>query len=403
LNYNDLNIIIDNLDKWFENNHYQGYDIYDVWDNKYFHKLLNIKPLFVRKIIRKILSWAIYLFPNLIINLSKRQPNINAKAMGLLLKSYCNLYQLRNNEKYKVKAITIANWLEQNSSKGYKGLCWGYPFNWSSNKFIPRYTPSSVVSTIIGDGLYSLYNITDDIKYLNMCIAICDFLLNELNIDKIDNSTICFSYTPLDNNHVHNANLFCAEFLIRIGSKIKNEDLFKTGIMALNYFLRDQGDNGSIKYWGREDRQNLRFSRSLIDHYHCGFEIRCLWSIASMTHSNDVQEAYQEHYKYYKENLLDPPRVFVFPNRQYPINIHACSEAILCNSIIEEGKYTKELWLEQVVDWINNTMIDDDGLYIYEIRNVLVLKIKHKYKYFRWNQAWMFLALSEYLLAKRNQ
>jgi len=61
------------------------------------------------------------------------------------------------------------------------------------------------------------------------------------------------------------------------------------------------------------------------------------------------------------------------------------------------------LWLEQVVEWINNTMIDDDGLYIYEIRNVLGFKIKHKYKYFRWNQAWMFLALSEYLLAKRNQ
>ena len=400
MNNIDINKIIDNLDNWFENNNYRGYDIYDVWDNKIFHKLLHNKPLFVRKVIRKVISWTVFLFPDIILSLSKRPPNINAKAMGLLLKAYCNLYKLRNNDTYKVKAINIAKWLEDNACKEYSGLSWGYPFNWSSTKFIPKNTPSSVVSTIIGDGLYSLFKLTEDDKYLNMCIAICDFILTELNIDKIDNSTICFSYTPLDNDHVHNANLFCAEFLLRIGIEIKDENMIKIGKMAVNYFLRGQKDDGSVKYWGDENMRNLKFSRSSIDHYHIGFEIRCLWSIALMTCNSTIKNAYKKHYEYYKKCLIDPPRVFLFPYKQYPINIHACSEAILCNSIIEGGKYTNDIWFEKMVEWINVTVLDDDGLYIFEIRNVLGLHIKHKYKYFRWSQAWMFLALSEYLLAK---
>ena len=391
--------IISAIDKWIQQNEYYGYDIYDLYDNIFFTKLITNKSLIIRKILRKIISWFIRFFPSLTIIVTHKKKNINPKAMGLLLKAYCNLYQTSKDEYFLSKAIEISDWLVSNISKGLNGYGWGYPFNWSGSKYFPKFTPSSVVSTVVGDGFFALYKLTNNEKYIGICNEICNFLINDLNIDKIDKNTICFSYTPIDNNHVHNANLFTSEFLIRIGKELNIQQYIDLGKKAINYTLKEQKSNGSILYWGKQDSKRMKLSHSKLDHYHSGFEIRCLWKISKMLNDKDIYNAYRNYYEFYKQNYIGIKEIYLIPLKKYPINIHGCAEAIICNVIIEDGKYANEKWLINIIEWINNTMLDKDNLYIYEINKFLCFKIKTRFKFLRWSQAWMFLALTEHLKA----
>lgn len=394
--------IIDRLVQWIEQGNYHGHDIYDLYDHvPYYHTLLKVSPFIFEKIIRKIISFFILIAPKQFIKIFRVRKNINAKAMGLILKAYCNLYRIRNEKKYLESAEKIAYWLASNKSVGYRHDCWGYPFDWTGKYFIPRNTPSSVVSSVVGDGFFSLYKITGKKEYLAICESICLFFINELKADQISNSKICFSYTPIDNAHVHNANLFVAEFLIRIGKEINREDFVEIGLKAVNYTIAEQREDGSIMYWGDADYRFRRFSLSNMDHYHAGFEIRMLYTISHMLDDSKILQAYKNYYAFYKKNYLETPYINYRPGKRYPVDIHSCSEAIICNSIVENGNNTRETWLSDIIGWINSKMIDEMGLYIYQLRKLGFLEFKVKVHFLRWGQAWMLLALTEYLLSQK--
>ena len=159
-------------------------------------------------------------------------------------------YKLTDHIKYLDEASRIAEWLLNNSSNGFEEFCWGYPFDWQSIIFIPKDTPSAVVSTIVGDGLWELYQTTFNKKYIDACESICRFLVNKLNIDDMGHKGLCFSYTPIDDYHVHNANLFCGEFLSRVGKERGNTDWLKLAERVADYAISEQNEDGSIFYWG---------------------------------------------------------------------------------------------------------------------------------------------------------
>lgn len=399
----NIDEIVDGLIKYIEKNNRYGYDLYDLYNVPIFLSLLGIKPIIFRKIINKILFWIIIIFPNLIVSIFNVKKNINPKAMGLLLKAYCNLYHIRNDKCYLDLANDVASWLMENKSDGYQNCCWGYPFNWQSKIYIPKFTPSSVVSSIVGDGFFSLYKITKNPKYLEICESICLFFINDLNKNNIDQSKICFSYTPIDNYHVHNANLFTAEFLIRIGKEINNNQFIEFGRKAANYTISEQNSDGSILYWGDEDEKFRKYSFSNMDHYHSGFEIRMIYKIAKLLSDKKMMEAYKRYYSFYKKNFFLKSFIKYRPNKKYPIDIHSCSEAIICNSIVENGLYANESWLYKTVDWINKKMLNENGLYIYQIQKLLIFEYKVKVYFLRWGQAWMLLALTEFLLNQKNE
>ncbi len=139
---------------------------------------------------------------------------VNAKAMGLFATSFLSYYTITKNEDYLLKAEECINWLITNRIETNDGIGWGYPFDWQSTKKIPAYTPNGIVTTAAGEAFWEFYKFTNDSTYLDYCIQIAGFL-NSLPIDKINNA-ICFSYTPVFTNHVHNLNLFVAEFLLKI-------------------------------------------------------------------------------------------------------------------------------------------------------------------------------------------
>jgi hypothetical protein len=388
---------IERLEAWIENNGWAGYDPYDIKGTKvflYLTRKASLSDSFLKYPYRVLTSMEKH-FPSSMRKLFSVKKQINAKAMGLFAKSYLSLLEITGKVRFKHKADLCLEWLQQNQAHGYSGSCWGYPFDWQSMVFFPKGTPSSVVSSIVGDAYWSAYRLFGQKTYLKTCESICEFFVNDLNIDQIDDERICFSYTPIDDFHVHNANLFVAELLTKVGTEINRKDFCELGSRAANYSLSEQNPDGSFYYWGKI--QNY-YNPNHIDHYHSGFEIRMLHNLWKITNSTRIKEAFDRYALYYLENLYTSRDETVLPKMSpfslYPVDIHACAESLLCLSTLAEYFETARLYLPKVYLWLIANLQTDQGCFRYKILKKRFGKYPINISYIRWGQAWMMVALA---------
>ena len=82
----------------------------------------------------------------------------------------------------------------------------------------------------------------------------------------------------------------------------------------------------------------------------------------------------------------------------YPINIHSCAEAILCNSMLRDTFSETCEYLRNTLNWTLHNMQHKEGWFIYMIIKIKGIKRKVKIPYIRWGQAWMLNALSKVML-----
>ena len=370
------------LDAWLEENGWAGYDPYDVKGtrvclllrkNKYTRFgsdfILDRYPIFFRRLLRV-----------------KKQ--INAKAMALFARAYLNLYNKTRGEDCLRKALVCLNWLVENPCRGYSGYCWGYPFDWQSRVFIPRETPSGVVTSIAAHAFLDAYQCLGEESFLNIAKSCCDFILNDLNIDTAGNGRICFSYTPIDNFHVHNANLFSASVLLRAYEHHIVEEYKKLGVKALNYTVGFQNDDGSWYYWAPPDDLLLR-----IDNFHTGFVLESM-SICRRCSGKGFryEKELRKGLKFYADNLfLDDGTPKMYHNRLYPIDIHSCAQGII--TFCESADFVPEYLdlADKISKWTIENMQDEEGHFYYRIHRSGRVNTT---PYTRWGQAWMLRALS---------
>jgi hypothetical protein len=377
------------LERWVENNGWAGYDPFDIIGTNWYRALLRGRSLPARLINRVPFS-VIRRYPHAARKLAGVEA-INSKGMGLFVAAFCRLFQATGNEAYLARAKECANWLLAHPSQGYPGLSWGYPFDWQSVVFIPKGTPSVVVSTAVGDGLWHLARLTGEAVYKDACLEICRFILEGLNQTEIDNDTLCFSYTPLDNFLVHNANLFAAEYLARLGQDTGRLDWRDTGIRAGNFALREQNEDGSIFYWAKEQNQNVP---NHLDCFHSGFEIRCLWGLWAATGDRRFREAALKYFRFFQKSYIaEDGAVMTGPNVVYPVDIHSCAEALICPAVLRDElpEQTSNL-ISRALPWILKLMQNKDGSFAYM---ALAENRVDRTPYLRWGQAWMLRALAE--------
>jgi hypothetical protein len=389
---------ITRLDDWITVNGWAGYDPYDVRGHPWVLKLsCNRNQNRASRLVKGGILLSIEAFPQASRKLLRVKKDINAKAMGLFASAYLKLYEHVKEAAYFQKAYECLKWLEENKSEGYTGACWGYPFDWKTLVLVPKKTPSAVVSSICGDAFWDFYKFSDDKKYLSICEAICDFLINSLNIDHVDANEICFSYTPVDKFHVHNANLFAAALLIKVGKELHREEFYQAGINALNYTLRSQNEDGSFYYWALSQKETYNISEAVlkrIDHYHTGFVLRSLYSIYKRTGDKKVLESLSKGYQFYRDRLFEGKTVpKIRPDSIYPINIHSCAEAILCMSTLSDLFPNALEYAQNAFLWTRDNMQDKDGYFYYLRTNRRV----NRMPYIRWGQAWMLRALASLL------
>ncbi len=389
------------LNTWLEQNSWLGYDPYDI-------KAVPRVIFLIRKsnnlrllvLVRELVFEFFYNFPTFSRKIFNIKPEMNAKAMGLFATSYLDLYKYSDDNANIEKANRCLDWLLNNKAPASTGYGWGYPFDWQSSEFIPKNTPNGIVTTAVGDAFWNFYKFSNDQKYLNSIVEIARFLYS-LPIDKINNNQICFSYTPLFINHVHNLNLFVAEFLIKTGVEIEEKEWIETGNKAVNYTISNQLQNGAFDYNGPPEKP-----ANYIDHYHTGFILRMLHSIWKLTNREDVFFALEKGFRFYMNSMFENETIpKLKPDKKYRIDIHSCAESINCLTTLSDTFPEAKSRAEKVLDWTIKNLQDDTGYFYYGIlkNRLFGYHFKSKIPYIRWGQAWMMKALSNYLLKTDRQ
>jgi hypothetical protein len=383
------------LERWIDQNGWAGYDPFDIYEPRWIQRALYARSAVVQRLLSSPLSASLQYAPGVWRTVLRVPKRINAKGLGLLARAYVNRHRSTANPRYEAQTRSLLDWLANNPAPGYRGLCWGYPFHWQSRIFIPRGTPSSVVSFVVGDAFFAAYQHFRRQRDLDVCRSVCEFFLKDLNRSEDGDGTWCFSYTPIDRFQVHNANLFVAEFLVRVGTELGEENLVAAGLRGGEFSLRQQHADGSLDYWGRAQNDQPPNTN---DHYHIGFEIRSLWGIWRATGLTQYRDAARRYYAYYRSRLFFEaggelaPRFS--PHHVYPIDIHTCAEAIYLNATLASECPEAKALVPRLFDWVTRRMSGQDGSFYYRIYHHYGIDMVDRTPHLRWGQAWMLLALS---------
>lgn len=380
---------------------FKGYDPYDIKAHPFLLKLIKWgNKAYPFEVLREIILETIYHFPQQARSLFNIKPAHNSKALGLMGTACVELSLLDTMDKKFLSNIQsrideLLTEYKTPISDG-KGIGWGYPFDWQSRQLIPAQTPNGIVTTAVGEYYWSQYKISSDTSSLNKCEQICHFLFS-LPIDKYSADKVCFSYVPHFQNHVHNLNLFVADFLIKTGLQVGNNEWVQAGHKAINYTLADQLENGAFDYNGPPEKP-----KNFIDNYHTGFVLRMLGSCYHYTHRKDVKKALVKGLSFYLNNFFTPegaPKLK--PDQLHRIDVHSAAEAINCLFFLADYNERALPVAEQVLEWTLSNLYDsseNDFFYAISKSRFTGKTYRSEIKYIRWSQAWMLRALSRYAL-----
>lgn len=375
------------LFEYCEKEEYKGYDPYDSLNSRLFYKI----PLLSKNSLVK-LAWTQF-FKRSPINLRTLvgiDKEFNPKAIGLFLASFCNLYKIEANPAYLEKIIFFSDLLEELQNRSWSGSCWGYNFDWQARVFFqPKNTPTVVATTFIGSALLDAYEVTGDEKYLKIVRSSCDFILKDLNRTYDENNEgFNFSYSPFDNSVIYNASLLGSRLLSRVYSYTKEITLLEEARKSVLFVCRNQQVNGAWSY-GRYDYQQW------IDSFHTGYNLECISDYNKYSNSDEFAGCLTKGFDYYIDTFFTEEGIpKYYSNSIYPIDIHAPTQLII--TLHKMGRYVefKEM-AQKVLTWtIDNMQSAEGGYFYYQINRFFTSKIP----YMRWSQAWMFLALTIYLL-----
>jgi hypothetical protein len=382
---------------WIDDSGLRGYDPYDIKGERKIIKLTRLgSKNALYSMLREVVFELFYTFPRLsrkLLNISQQH---NAKATGLIASSYLDLYILNKNESYYSKAMNCLDWLKKNAVRVNAGTGWGYPFDWQSKELIPAGTPNGIATTVVGEAFWNHFRLSGDKESLDYCVQIGGFL-SSLPVDEISDEQICFSYTPLFINHVHNLNLFVAEFLLKTGMETGRADWILMGTRAVNYTLANQSTDGSFDYNGPPEAPQKHF-----DNYHTGFVLRMLHSVWKLTNREDVYVSMRKCYSHYVENFFEDAAIpKLMPDKKYRIDIHSCAESINCLSALSTTFPDGLKLAENILHWTIDHLQDKSGYFYYGIlkSRFTGIPFKSKIPYIRWGQAWMMRALVSHQMA----
>ena len=321
----------------------------------------------------------------------------NAKGIGLFLSGYCNLYRLAEQgdtrfgtlRQLQDKVDKLAQLLISLQSQGYSGACWGYNFDWQARRLFlfPAHTPTVVATSFCANALFNAYTITGEKTYLKTALSSADFVLKDLNRSN-QKSGFLLSYSPIPgNNTVYNASLLGAKLLSYCFHYSGNGEYRDTARQIVSAVCDGQASDGSWRY-------GLLPVQSWIDSFHTGYNLDAIAHYATFCEDDTFNDAAQRGLDFYLANFfLTDGTPKYYHNKTYPIDIHCPGQLWVTLSATRQFESHKEL-AQKVAHWTLNNMQHKDGYFYYQLRRGVSSKIP----YMRWSNAFMFNALSFYLL-----
>lgn len=380
------------LERYILQEKYKGYDPYDGLTSPIFR-------LPILKSCKTIRLGAQQLLKRLPVNI---RPLLGIKksyeptTLGLCLQAYSYLLSVfpEKKDQYLKEIQFCMDELERLQSRGYRGVCWGYSFDWEARYArIPAFTPNIVVTGVITQALFSLYKhgrteveIPDRVPLvraqcavpLQLCRSACDFVLYDLNRTYEDGS-FCFSYSPLDRQRVYNATMKGARLLAQVYSVTRETDLKETATQTVRYVVKNQKPDGSWLY-SKGD------TRTWVDNFHTGYVLDSLQEFILYTDATEYEEILQRGYDYYRRTFFTGEGIpKYYSTRTYPIDSTAVAQSLL--TLIRFGDIDLAI---QVALWAIRYMQAKEGYFYYQIKRWGTNRIP----YMRWSNAWMFLSLA---------
>jgi rhamnogalacturonyl hydrolase YesR len=328
----------------------------------------------------------------------------NAKGIGLFLQGYCNLLKivrqwpnmielLGTEYELKAKVCDVAELLIAMQSKGgYHGACWGYNFDWQARGglFFPAYTPTVVATNFCATALMEAYEVTGVKRYLDIALTSAEFLMQDLHRHECEEGFL-FSYSPLPGNDtVYNASLLGSRLLAYCYHYTGNQEYLEAAKASVSACCKAQAADGSWIY-------GLGPTQGWIDSYHTGYNLDGLIGYEEMTGDKSFHKHIEKGYHYYKNHFFDEDgEPWHFIGHKYPIDIHCPGQLLVTMARLHE--YNKDQPLaEKVLCWAITNMQDKKGYFYYQLKKPMSTKIS----YMRWSNAFMFCAMSYYLLESK--
>jgi len=379
-----------NLEHYVSRRNYKGYDPYDILMSKFPFKKLGKWPPII----------AIQIFKRNPLNLRKLfavPKGWNPKGLGLFLHGYSLLPKSEENEK---KCQWLFEKLLELRTPDTPGMAWGYNFPWASpEKYLEAWSPTSVVSGFIVQGLDAYYKKYGDKRALEAMNQVCVFLTEALYHSDIENDYM-ISYSTVKADFCYNASLLAAQAYALTYAHTRQPAYYDIARKALDTVVSRQKSDGS---WNYSENLQTKKQRVQID-FHQGFIIDSSVAISEALDycPEHVERALQEGFEFYRDYQFkrDGRAVWRLPG-DYPADIHHQAQGII--TAINYHKYSRSRrgvdLGKNVLKFTLENFQDKRGYFYYR---------KHKNftdrtSYMRWGNAWMFLAMASMLNAAEVQ
>lgn len=388
------------LKAYCESENFKGWDPYDGLNSKVFRAIPFLKD---SALCRLVVIQGFKRCPFNLRRLALVPKEYNAKGIGLFLSGYCNLYMAvcRHPEfevsfgsaKYLLERINeLAELLISLRSEGdYHGACWGYNFDWQARRLFlfPKFTPTVVATNFCATALMDAYEVTKNQKYLDVALSAADFVLKDLHRTEYKGGFL-FSYSPLQGNDtVFNASLLGARLLSYCYKYTGNVEYKQRAAETIMACCEGQRNDGAWVY-------GMLPVQSWVDSFHTGYNLDALIAYQEITGDMSFNRNIENGFDYYIRNFFEPdgtPKYYDI--QKYPIDIHCPGQLLVTLSRLHKIDEYREL-AEKVLGWTVRNMQDKRGYFYYQLKPGISSKIS----YMRWSNAFMFNALSHYLLNK---
>lgn len=385
------------LKNYCESENFQGWDPYDGLNSRIFQALPFLKN---SSLCRLMVIQAFKRCPLNLRRLALVPKEYNAKGIGLFLQGYCNLYKavlanpkleshLGTGNKIKERINELAELLISLQSKGYSGACWGYNFDWQARRLFlfPKYTPTVVATNFCATALIDAFEVTNNQKYLNVALSAAEFVKNDLHRVEC-NGGFLFSYSPLPGNDtVYNASLLGSKLLAYCYHYTGKQEYYDAARLSVIACCNGQSEDGSWVY-------GLLPVQSWVDSFHTGYNLDGLIAYEEKTGDKSFHDYIEKGFDFYIKNFFEKdgcPKYY--HNEKYPIDIHCPGQLFI--TLHRLGKFEEYKPLaDKVLNWTVKNMQDKKGYFYYQLKKGISSKIS----YMRWSNAFMFNALSYYLL-----
>lgn len=390
------------LKSYCETEEYKGWDPYDGLKSKVANALL---PLKHSAILRLCIIQGFKRCPVNLRRIAMIPKEHNAKGIGLFLQGYCNLYKMIEKKGVAFKELGTTDevlrkiryladlLLQMRSDKmfpgEFHGACWGYNFDWQARRLFlfPAHTPTVVATNFCATALMEAYEVTHDKRYLKVALSAARFIIEDLHRSEYKDGFL-FSYSKLPGNDtVFNASILGSRLLSYCYKYTGNETYKQLARKSIVACCAGQEEDGSWRY-GMLPVQKWR------DSFHTGYNLDGLIAYQENTGDNSFDENIAKGFDYYINHFfINDGTPKYYDNQTYPIDIHCPGQLFVTLSRLHKfGAFRQTA--AKVLQWTIDNMQDPNGYFYYQLKPGMSSKIP----YMRWSNAFMFSALSFYLL-----